>query len=115
MANYKETRPWGTFENLLDTNYCKVKQIIIKPNQAPSYQYHFKREEVWVVVQGEGELNLNGNKTQVSTGQIIHVPVKAKHQITNNTDKDLIFIEVQMGEYFGEDDIVRHSDDYNRS
>ena len=57
--NYKETRPWGTFENLLDTDYCKVKQIIIKPGQAPSYQYHFKREEVWVVVRGKGKLKLN--------------------------------------------------------
>lgn len=114
MTNYKEERPWGTFENLLDTEYCKVKQIIIKPGQAPSYQYHFKREEVWVVVQGEGELNLDSVKTQVTKGQIIHVPVEAKHQIKNNSDKDLIFIEVQMGNYFGEDDIVRLEDNYGR-
>lgn len=113
--NYKETRPWGTFENLLDSNYCKVKQIVIKPGQAPSYQYHFKREEVWVIVQGKGELTLNDIKTTVKQGEIIHVPVKAKHQITNNTDRDLIFIEVQMGEYFGEDDIVRLKDNYGRT
>jgi mannose-6-phosphate isomerase-like protein (cupin superfamily) len=112
--NYKEERPWGTFENLLDTDYCKVKQIIIKPNQAPSYQYHFKRSEVWVVVQGKGELKLNGATTQVTTGQIIHVPLKAKHQIRNNSDEDLIFIEVQLGDYFGEDDIVRLEDNYGR-
>ena len=112
--NYKEDRPWGTFENLLDTDYCKVKQIIIKPNQAPSYQYHFKRSEVWVVVKGEGELKLNDNITQVTTGQIIHVPLEAKHQIKNNCDEDLIFIEVQLGEYFGEDDIVRLEDNYGR-
>ena len=84
MTNYKETRPWGTFENLLDTNYCKVKKIVIKPGQAPSYQYHFKRSEVWVVVQGEGELTLNDETEQVTTGRIIYVPVKAKHQIENN-------------------------------
>ena len=48
--NYKENRPWGSFENLLDADYCKVKQIIIKPGEAPSYQYHFKRSEVWIVV-----------------------------------------------------------------
>lgn len=115
MKNYKETRPWGTFENLLDTNYCKVKQIIIKPGQAPSYQYHFKREEVWVVVQGEGELKLNNEITSVFIGQIIHIPVKAKHQIKNNSNEDLIFIEVQLGEYFGEDDIIRLEDNYGRS
>ena len=79
MANYKETRPWGIFENLLDTPNCKVKQIIIKPGQAPSYQYHFKREEVWVVIQGLGELKLNGNITPVVKNQIIHIP----KQITN--------------------------------
>jgi len=112
--NYKEKRPWGTFENLLDTEYCKVKQIIIKPGQAPSYQYHFKRSEVWVVVQGEGELKLDDMITQVTKGQIIHVPLKAKHQIKNTSDKNLIFIEVQLGDYFGEDDIVRLEDNYGR-
>jgi mannose-6-phosphate isomerase-like protein (cupin superfamily) len=66
MTNYKEIRPWGTFENLLDTEYCKVKQIIIKPGQAPSYQYHFKRSEVWVVVKGKGELKLNDEIKQGS-------------------------------------------------
>ena len=112
--NYKEERPWGTFENLLDTDYCKVKQIVIKKGQAPSYQYHFKRSEVWVVVQGKGELKLDDIITPVITGQIIHVPLKAKHQIKNNSDEDLIFIEVQLGDYFGEDDIVRLEDNYGR-
>lgn len=114
MENYKEIRPWGTFENLLDTNYCKVKEIVIKPGQAPSYQYHFKREEVWVVVQGSGELKLDDEITKVITGQIIHVPLEAKHQIKNNGENNLVFIEVQMGEYFGEDDIVRLEDNYGR-
>jgi|TARA_R110000744_G_C19366022_1_gene561921 mannose-6-phosphate isomerase-like protein (cupin superfamily) len=112
--NYFEKRPWGTFENLLDTDYCKVKQIIIKPNQAPSYQYHFKRQEVWVVVQGSGELRLDDSVTSVNEGQIIHIPFESKHQIKNNTDRDLIFIEIQMGDYFGEDDIVRLEDSYGR-
>jgi mannose-6-phosphate isomerase-like protein (cupin superfamily) len=112
--NYKEKRPWGTFENLLDTEYCKVKEIIIKPGQAPSYQYHYKRSEVWVVVQGKGELKLDDVITQVNTGQIIQVPLKSKHQIKNNSDEDLIFVEIQLGEYFGEDDIVRLEDNYGR-
>jgi len=112
--NYKETRPWGTFENLLDTDYCKVKEIVIKPGQAPSYQYHFKRSEVWVVVRGTGELKLDDDITPVNTGQIIHIPLKAKHQIKNTGDIDLVFIEVQIGDYFGEDDIVRLEDNYGR-
>ena len=112
--NYKETRPWGTFENLLDTDYCKVKQIIIKPGQSPSYQYHFKRSEVWVVVEGEGELKLDGIITPVSKGNVLQIPVKAKHQIKNTSDSNLVFIEVQLGDYFGEDDIVRLEDNYGR-
>lgn len=112
--NYKETRPWGEFENLLDSDLCKVKQIIIKPGQAPSYQYHFKRSEVWVVVQGEGELKINDEIQSVRKWDAIIVPVEAKHQIKNTGTEDLIFIEVQIGEYFGEDDIVRLEDNYGR-
>ena len=113
--NYKETRPWGTFENLLDTNYCKVKKIVIKPGQAPSYQYHFKRSEVWIIVQGKGELKLDDVLYPVNIGDTLNIPLKAKHQIQNTGDEDLIFIEVQMGEYFGEDDIIRLEDKYGRS
>ena len=112
--NYKEKRPWGEFENLLDVEYCKVKQIIIQPGQAPSYQYHFKREEVWVVVKGEGKLILDDVESSVSPGSIVSVPVETRHRIRNTGDENLIFIEVQLGEYFGEDDIIRLEDDYDR-
>jgi mannose-6-phosphate isomerase-like protein (cupin superfamily) len=114
MSNYKEARPWGTFENLVDKEYCKVKEIIIKPGQAPSYQYHHKRNETWVLVRGHGTLTLDDVETQVSAGETIQVPIGVKHRIRNTTDEDLIFIEVQWGTYFGEDDIVRVQDDYNR-
>lgn len=113
--NYKENRPWGNFENLLDDKFCKVKKIIIKPNEAPSYQYHFKREEVWIIVKGTGQLKLNESIKNVKEKDILHIPVEAKHQIKNTGDEDLIFIEVQLGEYFGEDDIVRINDIYGRS
>jgi len=112
--NYIENRPWGSFENLLDVDYCKVKQIIIKPGEAPSYQYHFKRSEIWTVVQGKGELKLNDVIQSINTGDTVHIPLKAKHQIQNTGAEDLIFIEIQIGEYFGEDDIVRLEDNYGR-
>ena len=112
--NYKEQRPWGEFENLLDSTLCKVKQIIIKPGQAPSYQYHFKRSEVWTLVQGEGELKLDDNIIKIKKWDTINIPLQAKHQIKNTGNEDLIFIEVQLGEYFGEDDIVRLEDNYGR-
>ena len=95
MSNYIEHRPWGSFEHLLDTDYCKVKEIIVKPDQRLSYQYHHKRSEAWVVVQG------------VAT-------VRMKHRVRNDKEEDLIFIETQTGTYFGEDDIVRLEDDYGR-
>lgn len=112
--NYKEERPWGTFENLVDKDFCKVKEIIIKPNQAPSYQYHFERQEIWVLTSGVGLLTLDDEEREVSKGDIIVVPKKAKHRIRNICDHDLVFIEVQLGSYFGEDDIMRLKDDYDR-
>jgi mannose-6-phosphate isomerase-like protein (cupin superfamily) len=112
--NYTESRPWGNFENILDSDICKVKRIIIKPGQSPSYQYHFKRSEVWVIVQGSGELKLDDKIIPIKKNDIIQIPILAKHQIKNNSDEDLIFIEVQLGEYFGEDDIVRLEDNYGR-
>ena len=112
--NYKEQRPWGEFENLLDSELCKVKIITIKPGQAPSYQYHFKRSEVWTLVQGSGKLKLDDNIIPVSKGYTYHIEKEAKHQIKNTGTEDLIFIEIQLGEYFGEDDIVRIEDNYGR-
>lgn len=114
MSNYKENRPWGTFENLLDKSNCKVKEIIIRPGQAPSYQFHHKRSEIWIVVQGIGQLKLDDQLSEVTAGDIIQVPVETKHRIRNVGEEDLVFIEIQLGDYFGEDDIVRLEDDYGR-
>ena len=108
MSNYKEARPWGEFECLLEETYCKVKKIIVKPNQAPSYQYHFKRNEAWVIVQGQGKLLLDNKKTLLKVGQSIQIPVMSKHQIINTGESDLIFIEVQTGKSFEEEDIVAY-------
>jgi len=112
--NYIEQRPWGQFENILDKDYCKVKEIIIKPNQAPSYQYHYKRSEVYVILKGKASIILNGIESEYGPGDIVIIPQLTKHQIKNIGSNDLIFIEVQYGEYFGEDDIVRLKDYYGR-
>lgn len=113
-TTYKEIRPWGEFENLLDIDICKVKKIIIKPAQAPSYQYHYKRSEVYVIVQGKAAIMLDDVEKEYNVGDTIIVPVLTKHRVTNIGNEDLIFIEVQHGEYFGEDDIVRINDNYGR-
>ena len=113
-CKYKEERPWGSFEHLLDTDYCKVKRIIVKPGQRLSYQYHHKRSEAWVIVQGIATVTLDDKEIAYTIGEIVDISVGTKHRVENRQDEDLRFIEVQVGTYFGEDDIVRLEDDYGR-
>ena len=112
--NYIEHRPWGSFENLLDAEYCKVKRIIVKPGQRLSYQYHYKRDECWVIVQGTATVTLDDKIHTFIEGDVVQIEYGTKHRVENKMIKDLIFIETQTGTYFGEDDIVRIEDDYGR-
>ena len=109
-----ETRPWGTWEVLLDETYCKVKRITVKPGHRTSYQKHFKRQEQWMVVVGEATVTLNDELITLKTGDTLAVPEEASHRIANRGDIPMVFIEVQRGTYFGEDDIIRFEDDYGR-
>ena len=109
-----EFRPWGKFEVLLDSIECKVKKITVDPHKSLSYQYHLKRSEHWTVVSGKAEVILDGTKTIHNVGESIVIPVNVKHSLANNTQEILIIIEVQYGSYYGEDDIIRISDPYNR-
>ena len=115
MKNYKEERPWGSFENLLDEEYCKVKRIIVLPKCRLSYQYHYKRDEAWVIVQGTATVTLDDKVHTFMEGQVVQIEYGTKHRVENKGDEDLIFIETQTGTYFGEDDIVRIEDDYGRN
>ena len=112
---YKEYRPWGSFENLLDEEYCKVKRIIVKPGQRLSYQYHYKRDECWVIVQGAATVTLDDKIHTFIEGDVVQIEYGTKHRVENKSEQDLIFIETQTGTYFGEDDIVRIEDDYGRN
>ena len=114
MSNYIEERPWGKFEVLVDSDYCKVKRITVKPDGRLSYQYHHKRSEVWTVVKGIATVTLDDEMTLYPYGETILIPQGARHRVENRGMDDLVFIEVQHGSYFGEDDIVRIQDDYNR-
>ena len=113
--NEIEKRPWGEYEILLDTDYYKVKRITVNPKQRLSYQYHDKRDESWTVVTGQANITLDGEVKILRPGQNITIKRGQKHRVENNQDDhDLVFIEVQTGDYFGEDDIVRLYDDYGR-
>ncbi len=110
-----EFRPWGRFEILRDTDAYKSKVIHVNPGQQLSYQSHAKRAEHWVIIKGEPEVVLNDVVHALKPGQNIYIPQGAKHRIRNPGKELVEFIEVQVGTYFGEDDIVRYQDDYQRS
>lgn len=111
----RSTPPWGYWEVLLEESYCKVKRVCVMPGHRLSYQKHFKRYETWVVVEGVATVTLNGHITHHQVGETIRIPIEAAHRVANTGTVPLIFIEVQQGSYFGEDDIVRIEDDYARS
>lgn len=109
-----EIRPWGKFEVLKDTPDFKSKVITVDPGAQISYQSHSKRAEHWTIIKGRGEVVLNDETLPVEAGSHVFIPLKAKHRIRNTGDEPLTFVEVQLGTYFGEDDIVRFEDSYGR-
>tara|TARA_B100000902_G_C27078143_1_gene797501 strand:+ start:549 stop:899 length:351 start_codon:yes stop_codon:yes gene_type:complete len=114
IAKEFEKRPWGCFLVIHDEPNYKIKRIEVDPGERLSYQYHKKRSEAWTIICGDGLITLNGVEKDFSNGDTILIPKGAKHRIENRGSEKLIFIEVQTGSYFGEDDIVRVEDDYNR-
>ena len=108
------TRPWGRYDILGESDDFKTKVITVLPGQRLSYQKHAKRSEHWFVVSGSGTVTLDGVTTDLAAGSAVDVGVGVAHRITNTGQSDLVFIEVQHGESFGEDDIVRLEDDYGR-
>ena len=109
-----EVRPWGRFEVLRDSDLFKSKAITVDPGAQISYQSHAKRAEHWVIVAGEAEVTVNEKILKAGPGDHVHIPVGAKHRIRNSGSIELEFVEVQVGSYFGEDDIVRYEDTYGR-
>ena len=107
-------RPWGRYVVISDEPNYKLKRIEVNPGHRLSYQYHNQRSEVWTIVQGSGEIIIDGKKSTIRYGECVKINKHSKHRIINNSDSVLVFIEVQTGTYFGEDDIVRIEDDYNR-
>lgn len=108
-------RPWGSYTTLKEEAGYKVKRITVKPGQSLSLQYHHQRAEHWVVVQGTAIVQIGDQEHKTIPGQHRYIPLKERHRLTNIGHEELVMIEVQCGEYLGEDDIVRLADVYGRA
>jgi mannose-6-phosphate isomerase len=108
-------RPWGNYTVLDDgAPDHKVKRIVVHPGKRLSYQRHAKRAEHWFILSGTATVTLDGVVTELHPGDSIDIPQEGAHRMANDGDADVVFIEVQHGTYFGEDDILRLEDDYGR-
>ena len=115
MGPEHDERPWGSYDVLVDDPDHKVKRILVRPGMRLSYQVHSRRSEHWFIVRGTGVVTLNDAPVAVSPGIAVDIAVGTSHRIENSGTDDLVFVEVQHGEYFGEDDIVRLEDDFGRA
>ncbi len=108
-------RPWGHYENLGEMADHKVKRIVVNPGKRLSLQKHKRRAEHWVVISGEAIMTLGDKEIPLKAGQSVDIPQGVAHRIMNPGSVALVFVEAQMGDYFGEDDIIRLEDDYGRA
>jgi mannose-6-phosphate isomerase len=115
MSGEHDVRPWGSYTVLEDAPGHKVKRIDVLPDRRLSYQRHARRSEHWFIVSGTAEVTVDGSSVRMAAGQALDVPVGTAHRIANPGPGALVLIEVQHGDYFGEDDIERLDDDYGRA
>jgi mannose-6-phosphate isomerase len=114
MSLESDQRPWGSWHVIDRGEGFQVKRIHVSPGSRLSLQTHRYRAEHWAVVRGVATATVGEETHQVPTGGSIDVPLGAKHRLANDGEDELVIIEVQLGEYTGEDDIVRLEDDYGR-
>jgi len=107
-------RPWGSYSILEDAADCKVKRLVIKPGQVLSLQMHHKRAEHWTVIRGVAKVRLGEEEFLLNPNESTYIPLETRHRLENPGSEDVHLIEVQTGEYFGEDDIIRYEDIYGR-
>lgn len=110
-----EERPWGNFTILDEGENFKVKRLEVLSGARLSYQKHSHRAEHWFIVSGTALVTLDGEEITVEKGKTVDIAVGSAHRVANPSKEKLVFIEVQTGDYFGEDDIIRIEDDYRRN
>jgi mannose-1-phosphate guanylyltransferase/mannose-6-phosphate isomerase len=108
-------RPWGSYSILEDAADCKVKRLVVKPGQVLSLQMHRKRAEHWTVIRGVAKVRLGDREFLLNPNESTYIPLETLHRLENPGTEDVHLIEVQTGEYFGEDDITRYEDIYGRT
>ena len=113
-AQAEVLRPWGSYKSIDVGNGFQVKWLKVKPGQRLSAQLHHHRSEHWVVVEGTAFVTLRGNSFELCEGASTFIPAETVHRLENQSDRMLTVVEVQCGDYLGEDDIVRFEDDYGR-
>ena len=111
----KDFRPWGSFTNIENGAFWQVKKLEIKPKGSISLQMHNHRSEHWIVVDGEAKVEIDGQIKFFKKNESTYIPIGSKHRLSNEGDIPLVLIEVQSGDYFGEDDIIRFEDNYGRA
>lgn len=108
-------RPWGYYEVLADAADHKVKRIVVYPGKRLSLQRHRQRAEHWFLITGRAVVTRDQEELPLSPGEAVDIPRGARHRIRNPGPEELVFIEIQTGDYFGEDDIERFEDDFGRA
>jgi mannose-6-phosphate isomerase len=110
----EDHRPWGFYTVLSDEPDHKVKRIVVYTGKRLSLQRHRHRSEHWHVVNGEALVTLNDKEIRLNKGMSVDIPLGTAHRVKNTGTENLVFIEIQQGDYFGEDDIERLEDDFGR-
>lgn len=111
----EQVRPWGLYRVLAKGIGYQIKEIRVRPNHRLSLQRHQHRAEHWMIIQGVATVTVDGVETDYQVGQSVDIGLQQIHRVANRGIYDLVFIEIQTGTYFGEDDIERLEDDYDRS
>ena len=107
-------RPWGFYLTIEENKNWQIKQIQVNPSASLSLQMHNHRSEHWIVVEGTAKVQVNNETNILNKNESVYIPIKSKHRLSNPSSRPLVLIEVQTGNYLGEDDIIRFADIYGR-
>ena len=110
----RDRRPWGYYEILSEHQDFRIKRIVVFPGHRTSLQKHRQRSEHWLVLKGAGMIVVENSEREIKKGDSVDIPAGSVHRTGNSGEEDLVIIEIQTGQYFGEDDIERIADDYGR-